>query len=48
MTDAELDDERRFLRELKEFLPAEAPKAIEGIVARSRSRTDGRARGGRG
>jgi hypothetical protein len=32
MTDAELADYRRLLRELKAPLPAEAPKVIEGIV----------------
>ena len=34
MTDVELDDYRQLLPKLKALLPEEAPKVIEGIVAR--------------
>jgi hypothetical protein len=34
MSDAELADYKQLLMELKGILPADAPKAIEGIVTR--------------
>jgi hypothetical protein len=34
MTDVELADYRLLLQELKGLMPAEAPKAIEGVVTR--------------
>jgi hypothetical protein len=38
ISDAELNDYRLLLQELKALMPAEAPKVINGIVARRRWR----------